>query len=41
MAGSKKEEEKEDTILMAECTRMTVESATAIKQNVLWPEANA
>ena len=42
MAGSaKKEEEKEEgTVLMARCTRMTVESAAAIKQNFR-PEANA
>jgi hypothetical protein len=43
MAGSEKKEEekKEDTVMMTRCTRMTVESAAAIKQNVLWPEANA
>jgi hypothetical protein len=43
MAGSEKKEEekKEDTILMARCTRMTVASAAAITQNVSSPEANA
>ena len=40
--SEKKEEEKKgDRVLMARCTRMTVESATAITQNFSSPEANA